>query len=416
MKPIKKLPQASTSSNPTDDDIYQLVLIDDEIEIDSDDESFRYLPTRVVSTMWDSLFLDGNSTKMLAQDIESQHRTEQFLATGYLYQARISKPYWADRGRYSAIQAYVYNSTVNTADRHVLDSIITVGRLLPREVVKNSTLRQVIEYWQRIENRDCESKPNVIYSHEYSSMQTKMDFDKSPFNDKYFYYIVNVKMLCDMIGIQPNHNNRKTLLQRLTRIADSRFEVEFLDDRNNVINTGPRPMFKLVESNFYTFTNLVGIRNRTNLSEWSFTNILVGIGEGYFKSLKMDSSFSRSKFIHTFAGVQDKANVVDFLKWCTPHKPSYVKNNKVKKLLKQYYVQKARPTSDEETDRQVKQPGRPISSKVNSTLNALVQEEYRMSIQQCLNMGLVIERSEKGKVVDARFVSLDERDLITVMK
>lgn len=384
--------------------------INDWLIVDSDDEekisvdvdgASKLLPIKIVSTLFDSLFLDMAKPDQVMKNLSSQNKLGDSLAGGSLYETRISKPWFSNNRHFSSISANVHGSVVNTSDRHVLDCIIAIGKMFPQELVRNQTLGNVINHYVKVENKH--SPDSMIYDHDKASYETKLSFHKHVFSDRYYYYCVDLAKLLPMIPLSMHHQSRKTLKERLDRLGLTEFRVQFLDKAGENISANNEIKFKLLEPTYYTFANMAAVKSqKSQVKEEYFTHMIVGVGAGYIKSLNLDSTINRKKFIDTFGGLSNKANVLDFIKWLHINKTSYIVNKSVKDFIRAYYETKAYTGSVY------------ITTKVNKTLLEMSLPHHRSIIENCLDCYLHCHYNDKDKLVDItltqRKQSLDFKD------
>ena len=210
-------------------DIGEWMLVDTEDEMSIDiSVSSKCLPIKVVSTLFDALFLDGNVNKKIAQDLTNQDRVTDVITGGAIYGTEIQKPWFNSNRPFASIAADVYGSIVDTSDRHVLDSIIAIGKMLPQELVRNQTLGNVIEYYVTLENKRNPGSFN--FDHSFSCSETKAKFNEYVFSNNYFYYCVDIDKLFPLIPIANNNPNRSTFRKRLNRLGLTEFRLKFLNE------------------------------------------------------------------------------------------------------------------------------------------------------------------------------------------
>ena len=364
------------------------------VTLDDLDAENAMLPNKVVSTIFDSLFLSGNRiVKDLSERIASNNDVERVINGGPIYSDLITKPWW-NKGRelnnrpFHSINAQVYGSVVNVADRHVLDCIIALGKYIPEELARQAKLEDVLNYWIKTEKK---KGIEATYDYELLSILAKQNFKRNVFSDLYVYYIVEVKSLVKLLGVALNKPNRLKLIERIDRLGLAEFRVQFLDENGNDIRVGQTAKFKLLDPNHYTFVNINSIRNKTNLTSQSFTHIVVGVGTGYIKSLRSDATINRKKFITNFVGVPQAANVTDLFKYLNTHKSSFLAGKSLKKQITIYYNQKAEQGSQK------------ITTKVNKTFIEFIKPVTINKLEECLGLSLDLIIDDKGRVTDATF-------------
>lgn len=362
---------------------------DEEMKLDISVSS-KCLPIKVVSTLFDALFLDGNANKKIASDLHTQDKVSDVITGGAIYGTEIQKPWFSANRPFTSIAADVYGSIVDTSDRHVLDSIIAIGKMLPQELVRNQTLGNIIEYYVTLENK---RNPNSFnFDNAFSCSETKAKFNEYVFSNNYFYYCVEIDKLFPLIPLANNTPNRATFRKRLDRLGLTEFRLKFLNDDGEDAYPGTEPKFKLLENFHYPFTNLVGReRQKRQLKSDFYTHLIVGVGAGYIKSLRMDSTVNRKKFISSFAGLTNKGNLLDFVKWLHSNKTSFIVKKSIKAFIREYYQTKAYQGSEY------------ITSKVNSTLREFTDPDMREVIEDCLNCRLNLIYNQRGnKVTDVK--------------
>lgn len=383
-------------------DIGEWMLVDTEDEEMNLDISVssKCLPIKVVSTLFDALFLDGNVNKKIAQDLTNQDKVTDVITGGAIYGTEIQKPWFNANRPFASIAADVYGSIVDTSDRHVLDSIIAIGKMLPQELVRNQTLGNIIEYYVTLENKRNPGSFN--FDNSFSCTETKAKFNEYVFSNNYFYYCVDIDKLFPLIPIANNNPNRSTFRKRLNRLGLTEFRLKFLNEEGEDAYPGTEPKFKLLENFFYPFTNLAGReRQRNQLKSDFYTHLIVGVGAGYIKSLRMDSTVNRKKFISTFAGLTNKGNLLDFVKWLHSNKTSFIVKKSIKTFIKEYYQTKAYQGTEY------------ITSKVNGTLREFAAPGTKEIIEDCLNCRVKLIYNDRGtKVID---VSLEPREQFGVL-
>ncbi|MUJ20367.1 hypothetical protein [Aliivibrio fischeri] len=368
-----------------------ILIVSDEYEMD-----YAALPVNIATTIFDSLFLSGNRvTKDVATRLSQKtNGVADAISGGALYGNKITKPWWnagdkpVNARPFHSIQAEVFGSVVNTTDRHLLDSIIAVGKHLPSSFMRQATLEEILQYWLVAETK----KGNKVnYEYEHLSVSAKMNFKKNVSSDLYYYYIVGIEPLFTMLDIGLGKQNRLRLKNRIDRLGLSEFRVKFLDENDNDIRPGQAAKFKLLEPSYYTFVNTESIRNRSQLNEDSFTHLIVGVGSAYIKSLKNDSTINRKKFIKHYVGITNKANVLDFFKTLNTHQANFLVGKSLKKQIKHYYEQKAESGSLY------------ITTKINKTFNEIIQPLNIRKMEECFGLSLKITNDKSGNPSDATF-------------
>ena len=371
-----------------------IVVLDDDSNIT--EKASRYLPRKVVSTLFDTLFLDGNYSARIIEQLESEDKVLVALSGGAIYSTRIIKPFFnLDTTPYKSIIASVHGAMVNTSDRHLLDCIIAVGMMLPNEIIGHETLQMAIEYYVKYQNKH--NPGSIIYEHEYSGMSTKMHYRQKVFSDQYVYFVVDVRDLCDLYPLKYGVSSKISIKTRLDKLGLTEFRLTFLDKNDKNLMPGSTPKFKLLEPSYYTFVNMNGLsRQRKQLNENSYTHLIVGVGAGYIKSLQMHSTIKRKIFIEKYAGLTNKRNVLDFIKTISSHKPTFILNKSIKDFLRAYYEEKAVTGNVS------------ISTKINSTFKELMSDGQRTLIEECLHCRIEPQYSDKPskngvKLIDGIF-------------
>jgi len=375
-------------------EIEEWIIVDEEEGIPIDlSVAGQYLPKKIVSTLFDSLFLDGNYNKKIGQQLTEQDKVSDAISGGALYGTRIQKPWFGTKKLpFYSLDANVHGAVVNTSDRHILDSIIATGRMFDQELVSNNTLGTIIKYHENLCNR--KNPGSTIYDLDYACIETKMALHNKVFSDQYFYFLVEVEKLFPMIPIAVNPPNRKKFRERLNRLGLTEFRVTFFDEEDKDLYPNSNPKFKLLEPAFYPFTNLAGKqRQKKQIKDNYFTHLIVGVGAGYIKSLSQNSTVNRKKFIASFAGITNKGNLLDFVKWLHSNRPTYIVNKSIKEFIKDYYQTKAYRGNTY------------ITSKVNTTFKEFIAESNREAIEECLNCQFCdFEYNNKGQTSDVRLV------------
>lgn len=346
------------------------------------------LPQKVVSTLFDSLFLDGNKTKLIAKQLTaSEQAVHDVITGGAIYGTTISKPWFGKQEiPFHSIRAGVHGSIVNAADRHVLDCLIAIGQHLPPEVLRDKTLNFAIDYYAAYANKQVAD--SFQFDQSFCSYETSANlFNNNVFNNQHYYYMVDVDKLLGAIPLKVKPENKRRLLDRLDRLGLTEFRLEFIDSEENSLGRGK---FKLLEPVYYPILNLAKVkRQRKQLKPESFTHILVGVARGYIKSLHQHATINKGALISQFAGLSSRANLQDFCKWLYSNKRSYIQNKSLKDFIKEYYTAKAYTG------------GTYITTKVNTTFRELILPEQIPIIEDCFNCQLIIKYKENGKPADA---------------
>lgn len=347
----------------------------------------KHVPERVVSTLFDSLFLDGNSSKTIAKELRTNESVLDAISGGALYGTTISKP-WFKELPFSSIAAYVHGSVVNQIDRHLLDCIIAVGHMLPAQILNNGELGYVIDYYGKYLNK--QQPGSFSFDYDLNPLTTRAAFSKKVFSEQYIYYCVEVDELFPLIPYTISMTTKRTFKERLDALGLTEFRLKFLDDAGDQITVAK---MKLIEPVFYPFNNMAKYsRQKTQLTEDSYSHVIVGIASGYIKSLYQHSTLTRTVFKQV-AGITGKCNLQDFVKWLYPNKRSYIAHKSMKSFIKQYYEDKAHQ-------------GRTyITTKVNRTFNQMIDPSVKPLVENALGGVLEVQFNEKNnKPYDAKFI------------
>lgn len=304
-----------------DDD--ELLVFDAEFLAEEDGGAY------VASTMFSAIFIPGHRVpkEILDPMTNSQEELErQLLAEIPLYTARIAKPYWAkgaNQRDFDAINVSIYGSICLTGDRHALDSIIANGSLIYNPNDTPITLRQATDL--------C----NLEVDWDFFNDQSEID---RPLRNRTVYFHVQASALLKSMGLKPTKPNKKTLIQKLNRLALMTLELTFEKDGVTIPNRSKR--LSLIDKDFHLLLNRNVIRNQSGITHDTFTDILIGVNNFYLSSLNSDGSISRTRFLNDYPNLLGIAGQEDFFKHIDSNRKFFYHGRFLSDVIYEYFEQK----------------------------------------------------------------------------
>lgn len=317
--------------------------------MDNEIDEKEFLPAEVVNqylgdynattTLIDTIFIPSKRVPkdLLDQMAEDKDKlNEQLLANLPLLQTVISQPYWTEgknKRPFDSLSIQVFASVCLADDRHCLESIIACSAMY--RDLSTKTLRQAIKW----------SKINFELNHLNSQHHSQLDMNI--FTSIYDYYLVDISTLCSTLGIANAKPNKLTIMQRLRRLGLMEVLIEPMNKGQAVDKA--RRRFNLVDSRaIIPLLCLDSVKSKSQVTDDTFTHLIVGVDRGFSKSLEKEGAISRNRFLEVYPGL--KANgVTDFMKYLDSHHYSYLNGKFLKTIVEDYLNRKVRVTQKHQT-------------------------------------------------------------------
>jgi hypothetical protein len=353
-----------------------------------------YFPAEVVSellserpattTLIDCIFLPGRVPRDLVTRIAKDEKEleQQLLAQKPLLTTRQEKPYWkkgANKREFDAVRLDVYSAVCLADDRHLLEGVVSVGGMFVD--LSGLTLRQAIEL----------SQLNV--SLDYLPFQHKNILDTKIFSGVYEYFVVDFASLFLFLDLRNVKPNKKTVLQRLTRLSQMLLVLDYEKDGKTLPHYHTR--MKLVDSNYIPLLVTDSVKNKSSIKADTITHMIVGVHKTFTASLLQEGAISRKRFLKVYPQLNGKHSITDFCKYLDSHSRKYVHGKYLLDLVEDYYSKKARVSRQHS------------SRYINNTVNEVI--EKREVLLQDFRLLLQEQKKNNGKQ-DMMFIYLGDAD------
>jgi hypothetical protein len=280
----------------------------------------------VVSSMLNNIFSPSNRVpKAILREMVSDTETleKQITAQLPLNQTKIeiSKPYWK-KGQnardFDQVNVDIYGAICLADDRHCLDCIVAWGALI--QGAHNLTLRQLCDKY------------------------IKLDVDWERFNDQSIidsklvnrgvYFHVKVNDVLRAMNLKTTQQARERLLQRLRRLSLMTLIMSFEKDGKLIPNRSSK--VNLVDRDYFALLDMNKIKNKANISDGTYTDLIVNVSSFYLKSLDTEGHISRKRFLNAYPDLVGKNSVVDFWKFIDSNAREYIHIKWLSELVIKY--------------------------------------------------------------------------------
>lgn len=281
----------------------------------------------VVSSMLNNIFIVGNRIPIailreMADDFDKLEK--QITAQLPLNQAtiKIEKPYWK-KGQnvrdFDAVHLDIFGSLCTSMDRHCLDCIVAWGSLI--EGAHNLTLRQLCENY-------------IDLDVDWDKVEDQSVIDRKLLNRGVYFHCKVNDVLVKGMGVKATQKSRALVLERLRRLSIMTLFMSFLKDGKPIPNRASK--VNLVDRDYFPLLDMRKIKNKNNVADDTYTDLIVNVSGFYLKSLETEGHISRKRFLNTYPELNGKHSVVDYWKFMDSHKREYFHERWLSEIVLQY--------------------------------------------------------------------------------
>ncbi|MFA0619883.1 hypothetical protein, partial [Vibrio sp. 10N.222.49.A4] len=366
--------------------------------IDNDEKSelvehlkkYNYIPEKIATTIFNDIFLDTKSTKTLASKIyeEGAEGVEAYILKKHMYGGIVERP-WFKRPdvNFEAIKVDVYQTSLFTEDRSLLEYMILTGRHLPKYLIADMSVRDLLKYI-KLSSEKINEPFNTDPSYLPRKVRSRLDM-KIFSSDEWQFYVVDMRVVAKLMGKGTyNAKTRERLVAQLNNLSSAEIRYQPIGGDNHFID---EDTFKFVDHLYLPIINTEDsgfIKNKNRITPEFFTHQIIGVSRFYVKSLAKNSAITREKFSH-FAQIPIKQNVDDFVKSLATHTTQYLCKHDLYFWLMDYYNNKSL------------KGGTYITTKVLRTLRTLTDRNVIHHVEKILNVTFEVQYDSKSLACNA---------------
>ena len=277
----------------------------------------------VSSALFDALFFAGNRVpkQILNKFADNPAMVERLVtAREPIWESVISK-HWFKNKNFEELAVEIYGAICLACDRHLLDIIVSNGRLLLG--APNYTLSQVIQ--------GCGIE--------------KVTWDTFPYKDRLDQYMLNrgvyfhltTKDIFKALNAKPLKSGRLRIVEQLRRL--SLMKVVLTPIVENKKRSTKANMFSFIDQDFYLINDLNKIKNKSYTFD-TYTDIIVNVSDMYLKTLEDNAVISRKRLKNRYPYLVGRNNIEDFYKSLELHKRSFLHGKKLDYFIDLYLKSK----------------------------------------------------------------------------